>query len=592
MRAIEAPNLNHAWSRLVIDELVRLGVSAFVLSPGSRSTPLTMAVANHPRAPHMMHFDERGAAFYALGRAKAAGKPAVLICTSGSAAANYWPAVVEASETGIPLVLLTADRPPELLGRGANQAIDQAHLFGNYARAYHAIPCPDTAVPAANLLTTVDAAYAAATAADAGPVHMNCPFREPLAPDPDNTDLKQWLAPIDAWCDSDDAFTMLERTRVEFDSETERRLLEMAQHVEKGVLLLGELKHGFDREMARKLAGALGWPVITDYMSGLHTGVVLPHGVPYYDQLLLSDRFRKQFRPDFILHLGGRIISKRLQQHLKAVRPTYLHVDGNPRPIDPNHQVTHRIVHEVGAFCAWLLPMVRGRNFPKWPVDAPALSRRVSEMLSQSLPATGRLTEPAVAHMLSKERPEGSLLFAGNSMPVRDLDMYACEDGPAGIDMGSRGASGIDGNLATAIGMSDELGLPGTAVVGDLTALHDLNSLALLRGIGRAFVVVVINNDGGGIFHFLPIAKHQEKFEPYFGTPHGLHFGDAAEMFGLEYAAPRSLDSLRDEYNHAMEDGHPMLIEVRTNRSENTGAHRALHEKIVKEVEAAMDAAR
>ncbi|MBI1319292.1 MAG: 2-succinyl-5-enolpyruvyl-6-hydroxy-3-cyclohexene-1-carboxylic-acid synthase [Candidatus Hydrogenedens sp.] len=584
-----APNLNHAWSRLIVDELVRLGAGCFVLSPGSRSTPLTTAVAQHPRAPHIMHFDERGAAFYALGRAKASGKPTVLICTSGSAGANYWPAVVEASQSQVPLIILTADRPPELLQCGANQAIEQTRLFGSYARAFHALPCPSLALPAAAVLTTVDDAHAAATGAHAGPVHINCAFREPLALEPDGLDLKPYLAPVDAWLDSDRPYTRQASTRTVLDSEGDRDLLERLEDVEKGVLVIGTLRTAFDRAMAAKLAATLGWPVLPDFTSGLRLGLDAPHVVHHYDQLLLSEKFRMAFRPDFVMHLGGRLVSKRLAQHLKACRAEYLHVDDATGRLDPDHQVARRVVQDAGSFCAWLLPYLGRGATPAWSIDAPALSRETARLLDEHLPATGRLSEIGVAHVLTKERPAGSLLFAGNSMPVRELDMYGAADAPAGFDAASRGASGIDGNIATAVGMADALNAPATALIGDLTALHDLNSLALLRGVRRPFALVIVNNDGGGIFHFLPIAKEAAVFEPYFGTPHGLRFEQAAAMFDFEYAQPRNLDSFRDEYRHAMEENAPMIIEVRTDRALNADAHRALQARIAEAIDARME---
>jgi len=581
-----APNLNHAWSRLLIDELVRLGAGCFVLSPGSRSTPLTAAVAQHPRAPHIMHFDERGAGFYALGRAKAEGRPAVLICTSGSAAANYWPAIVEAAQSGVPLIVVTADRPPELLDCGANQAIDQTRLFGTYARTFHALPCPTLAIPAAAVLTTAAAAFAAATGTDPGPVHINCAFREPLAFEPDGADLRGHLAPIDAWLDSGMPYTRKSTTRTLLDSEGDRLLLEDLHDFERGVIVLGALRSDFDRQLAAELAMILGWPVLPDFNSGLRLGFDNPNVVHHYDQLLLSERFRKGFRPDCVLHLGGRMVSKRLAQHLKAVRPEYIHVDNVPGRLDPNHQATRRVVQDPGGFCAWLLPYCGRGAAQTWPLDAPALSREAGELLATLHPVTGPLSEIGVARTISRERPAGSLLFAGNSMPVRELDMYGAAGGPAGRDAASRGASGIDGNIATAIGMADALGAPATALLGDLTALHDLNSLALLRGVRRPFALVVVNNDGGGIFHFLPIAGETAIFEPYFGTPHGLNFEQAAAMFGLEYARPRNLDAFRDEYRHAMEEGGPMIIEARTDRAANAEQHKALQAKLAEAIDA------
>jgi 2-succinyl-5-enolpyruvyl-6-hydroxy-3-cyclohexene-1-carboxylate synthase len=541
-------------------------------------------VAERADVPHVMHFDERGAAFHALGRAKALGKPVALVCTSGSAAANYWPAVVEAEAAGVPLILITAERPPELLHCGANQAIDQLHLYGSYVRASIELPCPDTKIPAAYVLGSVNDACRRAAFPAPGPVHINCMFREPLAPEPDGADLRTWLAPVDAWLENGQPFTSQIETAGVPDVEALADLL--LSHTQ-GVILAGELRNDEDRLQVLRLSETLGWPVLPDFTSGLRLGESHAQLLPHYDLLLLSDAFRKQFRPEIVLHVGGRFVSKRLLQHLARVRPVIIHVDPKPARLDPNHQVTHRVVAPVAQVCGTLrdalaevVPSTWARRFHK-------CHAAVAQTLADELNGGG-LTEPALAHTIAKLRPEGSLLFAGNSLPVRELDMYAAASGAWGIDTASRGASGIDGNIATAAGFADALGVPATHLLGDLTTLHDLNSLALLRGKRQPTAIVVINNDGGGIFSFLPISEHGGPFEACFGTPHGMDFEHAAKQFGLEYAKPRHLDAFRDEYRHAMDNDCATLIEVRTNRTENVQMQRALQDRIAAAVDAAL----
>jgi 2-succinyl-5-enolpyruvyl-6-hydroxy-3-cyclohexene-1-carboxylate synthase len=584
MPAADAPNLNHCWSALLVEELVRCGVSSFVLSPGSRSTPLTLAVAAHPGATRVMHFDERGAAFYALGRARALGKPVALICTSGSAAANYWPAVVEADATGAPLLLVTADRPPELLHCGANQAIDQMRLFGGYARAAFELPCPDVAVPASYLLGTVNQACRIARGPHPGPVHINCAFREPLAPSPDGVDLRSWLAPVDAWLSGTRPFTQDLATHALPDPAAAAALLSAYP---KGAIVAGTLDSDEDRVQVLRLASLMGWPVLPDFTSGLRLGESHPLAMHHIDTLLLSESFRKQFRPDFVLHVGGRVISKRLAQHLARVRPVLIHVSASPARVDPSHQATHRVVAPVAVACAVMADALDGQPRETWAQPFLKANAAVGEVLSEAL-ARGPMTEPAVAHAISLLRPEASLLFAGNSLPVRELDSYAAATGAWGHDAANRGASGIDGNIATGAGQADALGQPATLLLGDLTTLHDLNSLALLRGERPPTAVVVINNDGGGIFSFLPVAEQREHFDSCFGTPHGMGFEHAAKQFGLAYAKPRNFDAFRDEYRHAMKERCATLIEVITSREENHRFQRALQERIASAVEVAL----
>lgn len=581
----KAPNLNHCWSGLIVEELLRCGVSGFVLSPGSRSTPLTLAVASNPRAPHLVHYDERGAAFYALGRAKALNRPVALVCTSGSAVANYWPAVVEAATNGVPLVVVTADRPPELLHCGANQAIDQTRIFGAHVRASVELPCPDAAIPAAYLLGTVNDACHRAVGPAPGPVHINCAFREPLAPEPDGVDLAAWLSPVDAWVKGDAPFTSRVETLLMPDADA---VIDLLSPHANGAIVAGELRSDEDRLQVLRLAELLGWPVLPDFTSGLRLGEPSPQVLHHYDTLLLSDAFRARFRPEFVLHVGGRVVSKRLAQHLAQLRPVLAHVDAHPARLDPGHQVTHRIVAPVGVACAVMADALAGTTSPSnWAAPLFAANSAVARLLEEVL-ESGAMTEPTVAHLLAKLRPEGSLLFAGNSLPVRELDSYASAAGAWGSDTANRGASGIDGNIATAAGYADALARPATLLLGDLTTLHDLNSLALLRGKRAPTVVVVINNDGGGIFSFLPVAKHAEHFEACFGTPHGMNFEHAARQFGLEYVRPRRLDAFRDEYRHAMEEPCATMIEVCTQRDENLRAQRSLQERIAAVVESVL----
>lgn len=585
MPITDASNLNHCWSGLLVEELLRCGVFGFVLSPGSRSTPLTMAVVSNERAPHLMHYDERGAAFYALGRAKALNRPVALVCTSGSAVANYWPAVVEAAANGVPLVVVTADRPPELLHCGANQAIDQTRIFGAHVRASVALPCPDAAIPAAYVLGTVNDACHRAMGPEPGPVHINCSFREPLAPEPDGVDLAAWLSPVDAWVKGDAPFTSRVETLLMPDADA---VIDLLSPYTNGAIVAGELRSDEDRLQVLRLAELLGWPVLPDITSGLRLGEPSPQVLHHYDTLLLSESFRKQFTPEIVLHVGGRVVSKRLAQHLAHLRPVLVHVDGNPARLDPGHQVSHRIIAPVGVACAVMADALAGSTTPSnWAQSFFPANAVVARLLEESLEGGG-LTEPAVAYAIARLRAEGSLLFAGNSLPVRELDSYASASGAWGSDTANRGASGIDGNIATAAGYADALGKPATLLLGDLTTLHDLNSLALLRGKRAPTVIVVINNDGGGIFSFLPVAGHTEHFETCFGTPHGMNFEHAARQFGLEYARPRSLDGFCDEYRHAMAEDCATLIEVVSDRAENVQAQRALQARLTAVVEEAL----
>lgn len=590
MRPEDAPNLNLLWSALLFEELRRCGLRHVVLSPGSRSSPLCVAAAQNTGLETHMHFDERGAAFFALGLARVTMCPVALACTSGSAVANYLPALVEAAASCVPLVVITADRPPELLQTGANQAIEQPGIFGRYVRWESALPCPTREIPARFVLSTADQAWHAATHAPAGPVHLNCQFREPLAPIPSGGPFDDYLAEIGTWRESAAPHTTWYPPRPFMDGEQQREVINHVHHARIGALVIGQLDDPLEIHAARVLAEAMPWPVLPDVLSSVR-GAEGAGLVPHYDQLLLSARFREVFQPDTILHIGGAITSKRLNEFIAERRAKYVHVAGHGLRKDPQQCVTHRVECDVASFCGWLTTWVRGRGDAARLAPLHALAQLVEHGIDTWLEAQPAMTEMHVARLVSRHAPAGSGILAGNSMPVRDLDFYAEARTPAARIMANRGASGIDGNLATAIGAARSLDVPFTAVVGDLTALHDLNSLALLRGIETPFVLIVINNDGGGIFSFLPIQAHAgDAFEPLFGTPHGLGFAHAAQLFGLAYAAPSTPQALIEAYQAAMGGRGATLIEVRTARDTNVQQHRALQGHLTDLIDAAIAA--
>jgi len=582
----DIPNINHLWSRLLVEELVRGGVCCFGLSPGSRCTPLTMAVAENPRARHFMHFDERGAAYHALGWAKASGRPAALVCTSGTAVANYLPAVAEASMARVPLILPTADRPPELLDCGANQAIDQTRIFGDYVRWSVTVPCPDAAVSPAMLLTTVDQALYRATRSPAGPVHLNGMFREPLAPTPSDEDFGAYLEPLSRWQESGTPFTTWHPSETRLATHEQRAVLDCVNGAERGLLVVGQLHTLREAQAVNELAQALHWPVFPDVTSGLRLGHAGTPFVSYYDQLLLSDAFRERRAPAFVLHVGGAIASKRLIEHLAAAKPEYLCVADHPLRHDPMHQVTQRVEAGIPWFCRWLAPSVNGGRGSKWCATCVGASQAAENAIDAWLADADRLTEIEVARVISRAFPGGSVLFLGNSMPIRDMDMYGVAHGAATQVAANRGASGIDGNIATAAAHANALECPVTAVLGDLAALHDLNSLALLRETAAPVVLVVVNNDGGGIFSFLPVAAYPETFEHYFGAPHGFGFAEAAQLFGLAYVRPATREEFEGAYATAVSSTQSTVLEVRSNRDENIRDHRDLQAAIAAAVDA------
>jgi 2-succinyl-5-enolpyruvyl-6-hydroxy-3-cyclohexene-1-carboxylate synthase len=570
----DTPSANRLWARLIVEELVRCGVDLFCVAPGSRSTPLVAALAGNEAAGKIVHFDERGTAFGALGYARATGRPAAWITTSGTAVANGLPAVAEAATDGVPMILLTADRPPELRQTGANQTIDQPDIFGDFVRWRFDLPAPSLEIDPAMVLTTIDQAVYRASRAPRGPVHLNLMFREPFLPHPGD-DEEPPSGPA-SWQKSGKPYTRYAATRPAPVEEEIGYLRDLLHPVGRGLVVAGRLSSREQGEAAVRLAESLGWPLLPDVSSQVRLGLYSKSLVAHYDALLASDRFAAQHAPEAVLHVGGRSLSKRLEGFLSRSRPDpYVVVRENPFRLDPHHRVTHSVEADVLGFCDAL---ARGSNrSPKadsWVVAWRESSEKVGRRLEGLLSGVTEPSEPLVAHLVSREIPADHGLVVASSMPIRDVDTYGATDGPPVPVAANRGASGIDGTVATAAGFARGLGRPVTLLIGDLALLHDLNSLAMLRDL--RVVVVAINNDGGGIFSFLPVSRHQEFFEPYFGTPQGVGFGPAAAMFGLRYERPRTTEEFLWAYRAACAGEGSTLIEVKTDRAENVALHREL----------------
>jgi 2-succinyl-5-enolpyruvyl-6-hydroxy-3-cyclohexene-1-carboxylate synthase len=569
---------------MLVDELVRLGSDTFFVAPGSRSTPLTVAAAQHPEAQVVLHVDERGNAFAALGWGRATGRPAAWITTSGTAVANGLPAAVEASVDGVPVVLLTADRPPELRGTGANQTIDQVKIFGDYVRHQVDVPPPTEAVDPAYVLTTVDQAVHRARRGPPGPVHLNCSFRKPLEPVGEGVSGPDPAA-VEAWAATEAPFTSYPIPSARPPSAALDALADALEGGDRGLVVAGRLRTDAEARAVERLSTRLGWPLLPDVTSRLRLGPTAPLQVPYADLVLTADPVRERLAPEAVLHVGGRFVSKRLRRFLREAAPAVRAVvRPSPARVDPDHRVTHHLEADVEPFVEEMVPRLgEGGDRAAWAESWTTASTRVADVLDDQLD-TEHLTEPALAALLPRLVPSNHALVTGNSMPVRDVNRHASTEGPRVPAYANRGASGIDGTVATAAGLARGRAAPVTLLLGDLALWHDLNSLSLVRE--QPVVIVVVNNDGGGIFHFLPIREHESVFEPYFTTPQARTFRSAAATFGLPYAQPDSPDAFRAAYREACARAGPSLIEVQTDRE----ANRTVHDQLERRVAAALEA--
>ena len=564
------------WSSIMVEELIRQGAGFFCISPGSRSTPLTIAIARNPKARWKMFVDERSAAFFALGYGRSTGGPAVLICTSGTAVANYFPAVVEASMDFQPMIVLSADRPFELLECGANQTIRQENIFGSYTRWNMQLPAPSTDTPLKALLSTVAYAVAKSLGESAGPVHLNQPFREPF--EPATPEFKDpWVAPLQPWLENGNPCSRSIVPEKVPDAGTITMLRQLLAEGKQPMIIAGSMTSSADALAVSELANDLNIPLYADFSSGLR----MVASVQPWQLLLQSPELRKSFKADLVLHFGGNVIAKHPSSALKEWQPEhYIVVKPQPARFSPDHNVTCR----VEASIALTAGMLKGCRTTPPTLDSNTSERffrAVSEEIQTELLPDKPVTDISAARLVSQLITKQQVLFVSNSMPVRDMDNYASSSHAGGIPTAiNRGVSGIDGIISTAAGFANGHQKPATLMIGDIAFLHDLNSLSLLGTLPVPLQIIVLNNNGGAIFSFLPVSECQDVFETHFATPQNYSIRSAAETFGLDYACPLTNREFSEVYGAACSSDRSIVIEVKTSRTENVLQHRALRARI------------
>lgn len=567
-----------AYIAAFVAELVHTGIKDVVVSPGSRSTPMAMVMAEHQGLNVHIHVDERSAAFFALGIAKASGKPAALLCTSGTAAANYFPAIVEARLSRVPLLVLTADRPHELRDVGAPQAIDQIELYGKHVKWFSEMALPDES---ANMLryARMVCGRAAATAlqAPAGPVHLNFPFREPLLPNLENERLFELAERAEGYV------SITQGTRALDNEGFERIAAELGKY-EKGIIVCGQIDNEAFSEKVGQFAEALGYPVLADPLSQLRSnGNAGNWIVDAYDSFLRFEDAKQQLKPDVVIRFGAMPVSKALTIFLKENRDArQFVVDGGGGWLDPHALSTEMVYCDEAIFCDGLLPSVEQRSASDFADKWLKMNAIAKTVMDEGMDRE-EMNESLVYRELPELLPEGSSLFVGNSMPIRDLDSFFWLNDKKINVMANRGANGIDGVISTALGAS-LYGGPMYLVLGDLTFYHDLNGLLPAKLYNLDMTVIVINNNGGGIFSFLPQAGQAKNFEQLFGTPLDLDFSHVVTMYGGEFTRVHDWSSYRDAVLSANRKPGLKVIEVVTEREANAADHRRLWTAVSREI--------
>jgi 2-succinyl-5-enolpyruvyl-6-hydroxy-3-cyclohexene-1-carboxylate synthase len=581
-----APNWNTLWARTLVEELVAGGVRSVVISPGSRSTPLTVAFARHPDVRIYSQLDERSAAYFALGRARRTGRVTPLVCTSGTAAANYYPAVIEASQARVPLVLLTADRPPELRDSGANQTIDQEKLYGDRVRWYRDLPEPEPDARKLRSLRTIAArALSDATGVPSGPVHLNVPFRKPLEPvavegdvptDPDSDAISQ---PESSGA-GDGAAVSTTQGAPELDDRELSQLAE-ALSVERGLIVAGPADPpGVDAESIAALAHASGFPIVADPLSGLRFGshVRTTTVLGGYDAYLQESLTADWPDPDVVLRIGASPTSKPLRKYLARVEARQLLVDPAGAWREAEFTATDLVTADPSRLARRLARTVRTQADPDWQQRWERAERAQWEVLDDAR-EDGESFEGRLLAAVAEQTPEPATIFVSNSMPVRDLDRFARPQPKGYTVLGNRGASGIDGITSTALGAGSAAAEHLTLVTGDLAYYHDMNGLLALERCAVDATIVLINNDGGGIFHMLPIESFDPPFTDQFKTPHGLDFEPTGDLYGLTFERA-GIEQFSETYAEAVTTEGTTVIEVQTDAEQSHRIRERLRERV------------
>lgn len=553
---------NLRWSQALIDGLVSRGLSRVVISPGSRSTPLALACERHPLIESWIQVDERSAAFFALGLAKTDLQPVALIATSGSAPAHWYPAVIEASKSAIPLLLLSADRPPELQDCGANQTIDQLNLFGSHVRSFHQLPLPSSETKQLNAIQQLGQQAAEESLAPlSGPVHLNIPLREPLVPDGSESATPKPQTEIQSvppFAPSPN-MALLERLATELDNK-------------RGIIVCGPEHYadGF-AEALTTLAQRLGSPILADPLSNLRFGAhERQQIISRYDAFLKRPTFTQSHTPDWVLRFGAMPVSKSLSSYLESsVESRHYLIDGNGQMRDPLHRIDTPITADPTLVCRQLTNQLAQQDNQQWLDEFRQEEQRAAQLASALGSAESIIIEQCIEIL-----PAQSSIFCSNSMPIRDLDSFSGSANKPLQILANRGVSGIDGNISTLLGIAAaSTNKPGTTLglIGDLALFHDMNGLLMAREVDA--IIVLFNNNGGAIFQHLPQAELPE-FERVWKTPTDLDFAHVAQLYGLAYRQLTEIDQFADALEWALPQRGVRLIELVTDAEVSLNEHR------------------
>lgn len=564
-----------------VDELSRAEVNDVVISPGSRSTPIAYCMAEHPDMNVHINIDERSAAFFALGMAKEKRKPVALLCTSGTAAANYFPAIVEAYYSRVPLIVLTADRPHELRDVGAPQAIDQINLYGKHVKWFVEMSLPDSGEMMLQYARTVASrAISNSILEPAGPVHVNFPLREPLIPI--LSEMEKWIRRTDY---SNACIDIAHGHRKLADSQL-NAYIRLIEESEKGIIICGPIDQPDFKEAILNFAEATGYPILADPLSQLRAGGN-QHVIETYDTFLKEEAIHGKIKPDLIIRFGAMPVSKPVLQFVKKFKQTnHIVVDGGSGWREPAGVSTHMVYCDEAAFCHTVrenLTVQANTERRDWLSLWQGMNEVAKKGLLTIQDETG-MQEGKLFSLLESLLPEKANLVVGNSMPIRNVDSFFFQTTKQIRILANRGANGIDGLISTAAGISASSEVPSVLALGDLSLFHDMNGFLAAKMYQLKLLVLVVNNDGGGIFSYLPQSAEEKHFEELFGTPHGLQFNHTAALYGANYKKPETWEEVTDFIQDWVANPDFRIVEICTSRSYDVKRYREVVQYVSREI--------
>lgn len=560
-------NRNTIWAKIFVDQLAELGVRYACISPGSRSTPLTYSLAKNRKIKSYINIDERSSAFFALGLAKSSGKPTIIVTTSGTAVAELYPAIIESYQQRVPLIICTADRPPQLIGTGANQTINQQNIFKNHIRWFRDIGLPSISETGFRHLQKIGVkAFQICSIEDKGPVHLNFPFRKPLEPFSYTDEINKKLHRIKP------LRHIQSKTDLVFSlSKSAHKITEQVVKNERGIIIVGPMAYNLElNSQIKKLSKLIKYPIFADGLSHLRFGASKSDNniIVNFNSILSAENFIQKHDPEVILQFGRTPTSSVIENFFSETNADRYLINQFGDLFDPTRNAKATLACDPKIFCEYVLAdfksKITNRKKFVWLNDFIKADNISNKIKNEIIDKAKFPSEPSIINEVIDLIPSGSQVFVGNSLPVRDLDNFQGLTSKKLIFYSNRGASGIDGVSSTAFGTASR-NSPTILITGDLSFLHDLNALMIAIKYSIPITIIVINNNGGGIFESLPIANKVIQFREFFITPHNLEFSNIVKSFGIDYQLITNRSKLQFQLNKSLNNKLPSLLEIKTN---------------------------